>query len=340
MVRHATARGAATRDLVRRVRGVHRAAELQKQPGAESTAQSREREYRRGTCATQSCPRCSSKSGTVPALAPEIDAVVLAGALARNPTATDAVGVRAQRPTVRIAENPGSGRDFVVGDVHGEFPTLERLLERVAFAPDRDRLFALGDLVDRGPQSAEALAWLEQRRFALSVRGNHEHMLLEKLTRALERDGPLPWTTPGWFVDQVPPTDWPRWAEAMWRMPIAATVRTGAGAVGLVHATPTARHWETMCTRIEDGNADTIWLAMNSTARARGDARRAQEERVPVDGRIDGVRAVLTGHAVVVDVTTTANVLHIDTGAGFRDGRLTLARIDTDPIDVMSVRTR
>ena len=108
--------------------------------------------------------------GTVPAFAPEIDAVVLAGALANSPTATDAVGVRAQCPTVRIAENPGSGRDFVIGDVHGEFPTLEWLLDRVAFAPDRDRLFALGDRVDRGPQSAEALAWLEQRRIAYGGR--------------------------------------------------------------------------------------------------------------------------------------------------------------------------
>ena len=54
-------------------------------------------------------------------------------------------------------------------------------------------------------------------------------------------------------------------------------MRTAAGPVGLVHAAPTARHWETMCTRIEDGHGDTIWLAMNSTARARGDARRAAE---------------------------------------------------------------
>ena len=240
---------------------------------------------------------------------------------------------------MRIPENPGSGRDFVVGDVHGEFPTLERLLGRVAFTP-RDRLFALGDLIDRGPQSAEALAWLVSGRIALSVRGNHEQMLFEKITRALECDRRLPWTTPRWFVDQVPPTDWPCWAEAIWRMPIAATVRTGAGPVGLVHAAPTARHWETMCEKIETGNADTIVLAMTSIARARGDAHRAVEEGVPVDGRIDGVRAVLTGHAVVDDATTTTNVLHIDTGAGFRDGRLTLARIDTDPIDVMSVRTR
>ena len=160
-------------------------------------------------------------------------------------------------------------------------------------------------------------------------------MLLEKLDRA-EQDGRLPWTSPQWFVDEVPPADWPRWSEAIWKLPIAGTVRTAAG---LVHAAPTARHWETMCTHIEDGHGDSIWLAMNSTARARGDARRTSEERVPVDGTIHGVRTVLTGHAVVGDVTRTANVLHIDTGSGFRDGRLTLPRVDVDPIETVTMGT-
>ena len=226
-------------------------------------------------------------------------------------------GARAQRPTVRVDENP-IGRDFVVGDIHGEFRVLEWLLEEVEFAPDRDRLFALGDLIDRRPHSTEALAWLESGRIALSVRGNHEALLLEKIESG-ESDGRLPWTTPRWFVDQVARADWSRWAEAIWRMPLAATIRTRAGPVGLVHAAPTARHWETMCAKIDDG-----------------DARRAEEERVPVDGRVDGVRAVLTGHAVVNDVTATDNVMHIDTGAGFVNGRLTLARIDTEPIDLWS----
>lgn len=66
-----------------------------------------------------------------------------------------------QFSTMRVRENCTDGRDFVVGDVHGEFPTLESLLAQVGFAPERDRLFALGDLVDRGPRSTDALAWME-----------------------------------------------------------------------------------------------------------------------------------------------------------------------------------
>lgn len=50
------------------------------------------------------------------------------------------------------------GRDFVVGDIHGHAALLDCLLDRVRFDPASDRLFALGDLIDRGPQSQLLLA--------------------------------------------------------------------------------------------------------------------------------------------------------------------------------------
>ena len=87
---------------------------------------------------------------------------------------------------MRVTENV-AGRDFVVGDVHGEFETLEATLTHVEFQPGHDRLFALGDLVDRGPRSADALAWMESGRITLSVRGNHEQMLYERI-KAAEAD--------------------------------------------------------------------------------------------------------------------------------------------------------
>ena len=37
--------------------------------------------------------------------------------------------------------------------------------------------------------------------------------------------------------------------------------------------------------------------------------------------------------------TRTANVLHLDTGSGFGDGQLTLARIDADPIETVTMGT-
>ena len=90
----------------------------------------------------------------------------------------------AERAFARVEGNATAGRDFVVGDVHGEFETLEAMLASVRLRPGRDRLFALGDLVDRGPRSADALAWTENGQIELSVRGNHEQMLLDRIDAA------------------------------------------------------------------------------------------------------------------------------------------------------------
>ena len=241
--------------------------------------------------------------------------------------------------TAQVGENPAAGRDFVVGDVHGEFPTLERLLAQVEFAPERDRLFALGDLVDRGPRSIDALAWMETGRIALSVRGNHEQMLLERIELAETYPGKHTWAMHEWFARDVERASWGRWKAMIYAMPIAATIRTRVGAVGLVHATPTSRHWDTMLAKLSTGDRDTMWTAIYSTARACNDARRAEYEGVPIDAGIDGVRAVVTGHTVLADVATSANVWHIDTGAGLPNGRLTLVQIDRDPMDTVTVST-
>ena len=242
--------------------------------------------------------------------------------------------------TVQITENR-AGRDFVVGDVHGHFDTLEGLLATVEFEKNRDRLFALGDLVDRGPRSTDALDWIESGRITLSLRGNHEQMLLERMEAAEENPDAYGLRMHPWFVDHVERATWPRWQAMIEAMPIAATIRTRTGRVGLVHASPTTRHWDAMLARLADGDPDTTWLALNSTARARNDARQAEHEKIPVHGPIDGVRAVLTGHTIIRygGVSRTDNVCHIDTGAGFPNGRLTLARIDADPIDTVTLPT-
>ena len=122
---------------------------------------------------------------------------------------------------------------------------------------------------------------MESGRIALSVRGNHEQMLLKRIELAETNPREPTWMMHPWFARDVARADWGRWKDMLRAMPIAATVRTRAGAVGLVHATPTARHWDTMLAQLAGGDTDTMWLAISSTARARNDARRAEQEGVP-----------------------------------------------------------
>lgn len=69
------------------------------------------------------------------------------------------------------------GKDYVVGDLHGCLDLLLRLLEEVKFDQSRDRLFSVGDLIDRGPNSLVCLHLLAEPWFH-AVQGNHENMLL------------------------------------------------------------------------------------------------------------------------------------------------------------------
>lgn len=67
------------------------------------------------------------------------------------------------------------GRDFVVGDLHGHLDELKKLLNQVSFDETKDRLFSVGDLIDRGPKSFETLQLMFEPWF-FAVRGNHEDM--------------------------------------------------------------------------------------------------------------------------------------------------------------------
>ena len=76
----------------------------------------------------------------------------------------------------RHSENT-QGRDFIVGDLHGCLRQLHALLNHVRFDPAMDRLFCVGDLVNRGPDSEGCLELLREPWF-YAVLGNHDAMLI------------------------------------------------------------------------------------------------------------------------------------------------------------------
>ncbi len=90
---------------------------------------------------------------------------------------------------VRLPANR-TGRDFVLGDLHGTTDLLRALMEQVAFDPDTDRLFSAGDLVDRGEDSPGGLALLLEP-WVHAVIGNHEDMMLDFLKPRTEQKYPM-----------------------------------------------------------------------------------------------------------------------------------------------------
>ncbi len=66
----------------------------------------------------------------------------------------------------------------VIGDIHGRFDLLSRLLAKL---PENLPLLVLGDVVDRGPDSRSCIELLVQRG-AVGVRGNHEEWFIRWAT--------------------------------------------------------------------------------------------------------------------------------------------------------------
>ena len=211
-----------------------------------------------------------------------------------------------------------SGCDFVVGDVHGCFRTLECALEAIAFDSSQDRLFGVGDLVNRGPHSADALDWLEQR-FESVVLGNHDRSVLSWF-RA-KRGSPPP-AGSEWLLE-LHRGEHRRWRRALEGMPLAITIETRHGAVGLVHAEAPHPSWAESLRALDRASEPIVNDALLGLTAPREAIARHRMRGV------EGVRVLVHGYEPVEHVERVANRCNIDTGAGIASlNRLSLVEVN------------
>ena len=222
------------------------------------------------------------------------------------------------------------GRDFVVGDIHGMFPALRDLLALAEFDEGRDRLFSVGDLIDRGPCSREAIDWLSRPWFH-AVRGNHEQFLLDSDDQST-RDLWIRYNGGGWWLE-CGPAERAAFREACAALPIAIEIDTSHGRVGVVHAdAPRSDSWPGFLAGLKAWNEETVEHAIWSRERI-GSGR---------SERVSGVDIVFCGHTPVSRIVELGNVRFIDTGAvytQFAGARLTMVEIEPRCCRPLSVPT-
>lgn len=68
-------------------------------------------------------------------------------------------------------------RTIIIGDIHGMLDEFKELIKLVEYNPETDRCISVGDLVDRGPESAECIRYAKRIGAELVI-GNHDDKYL------------------------------------------------------------------------------------------------------------------------------------------------------------------
>ena len=196
---------------------------------------------------------------------------------------------------LRLDKN-SKGRDFVCGDIHGCFSDLESELKKVHFDESKDRLFTVGDIIDRGPNSELATRYMSSDWF-FSVMGNHEHMYLMANINTPQQESYLQdhLHNGGRWAYEMPAENSRAMLLAIDKLPLIIQV----GDVIIAHAVlPEVENLE----EIENDpieHVDTVvWY--------RG-------EYPPVN--IQGINKIYVGHSIVEEPEQSGKYHNIDTGA-------------------------
>lgn len=198
------------------------------------------------------------------------------------------------------------GRDLAVGDIHGCFSALQAALNSIGFQPAMDRLFSVGDLVDRGPESHLVLEWLDKPWFH-AICGNHDLMAWRSALGAPYPDVSHAMHGGNW-LQQLDGFQQQRIGQALASLPLAMEVQTSNGLVGLVHADCPYDDWSLM--QRQALSAQDRECCLWSMERYQRSYARP----------IQNVHAVVHGHITIHQMKQLGNVFFIDTG-GWRPGQ-------------------
>lgn len=225
-------------------------------------------------------------------------------------------------------EKNAEGKDFVVGDLHGCFDLLEEELSKLNFNKETDRLFSVGDLVDRGDQSELSIDYIAYPWFH-TVAGNHEIMACEYYEHDIKsriwNQQNYRYNGGKWFID-LPEDRKKQFADIFRSLPIMIEIETEkSGLVGLLHASCPVNDWYELINMFSSipENAEDEHSLNILIGNCIWDRKRIYDPDTTI---IENIDKIFHGHTPVKEVVILGNRWYIDTGAVF-NGNLTILEI-------------
>ncbi|MBD8512138.1 metallophosphoesterase [Photobacterium sp. CAU 1568] len=211
---------------------------------------------------------------------------------------------------------------YFLSDPHGQNALLQDVLKEVGFrypldGEIRDRLFILGDMIDRGPDSMALLKTVQDCPAMYAIQGNHEQMAFNALENNADRSL---WIMNGgrWHED-VAIAEVRKMLNFAASLPLCYTLQINGHRIGLVHAAvPAPYDWQqfTQCC-----NEHTLSKEDQHFAVWDRDVFTQDEHSV-----VSHIDAVLMGHNIVSGLKpkVSGNRVYIDGAMSMGDRGLLL----------------
>lgn len=240
-------------------------------------------------------------------------------------------------PAPALPEVPAGTRYYAIGDIHGRLDLYEAMIAaiegEIASAPQLDHnVILLGDLVDRGPDSAGVIertrAWQQDRNVRV-LAGNHEEMFLaafgkpEALRHFLKHGGRETVLSFGMSTKQL----------------ATLTLEEIFARLEAVIPAATREYVASFETMIRAGDYVFVHAGIDPdrplAEQKRSDLLWIRERFLKHEGPLEKV--VVHGHTVFERVMDCGNRIGIDTGA-FRSGVLTALVLEGDQRRILQAR--
>ena len=215
---------------------------------------------------------------------------------------------------LRVKANT-TGRDFVIGDLHGMYTELKNQMKKVGFDEKHDRLFSVGDLIDRGKDSLSCLELLQESWF-FAVCGNHEQMMIDSILGNDQLAGKIWYFNGGSWAEHVDDKLLKKLARQLKKLPWTIEVASPFAdekPIGICHAEYPLHSWaQRNRVKAETFYHDLIWSRKQATQRH--------------IRHVSGVQAIYCGHTIFAEPMQLGNCYFIDVGC-FQTGRLILKQL-------------